>query len=41
MSVKEVIKQVAILLQLNNLIDANLDDYENLDSQTKKDINIV
>lgn len=26
MSVKEVIKQVAILLQLNNLIDANLDE---------------
>ena len=41
MSVKEIIKQVAILLQLNDLIDANLDDYENLDSQLKKDINVV
>lgn len=41
MSVKEVIKQVAILLQLNDLLDANLDDYQNLNEQLKKDINIV
>lgn len=41
MSVKEVLKQVAMFLQLNNLIDANLDDFENLDDQTKRDANIL
>ena len=41
MNVKEVIKQVAVLLQLQNVIDANLDDFENLDIQTKKDINLL
>lgn len=41
MSVKEVIKQVAIMLQLYNLIDANLDEFNNLDDQTKRDINVI
>lgn len=41
MTVKQIVKQVAVLLQLNDLIDANLDDYQNLDSQLKKDINII
>lgn len=41
MKVKDVIKQVAIFLGLTNVIDANLDDFENLDLQTKKDINLI
>lgn len=41
MKVKDVIKQVAILLQLQNLVDANLDDYDNLEEQTKKDANLI
>lgn len=41
MSVKEVIKQVAIMLQLYDVIDADLDNYDNLNEQTKRDINII
>ena len=41
MEINKVIKQVATLLQLTNVIDANLDNFENLDAQTKKDINLI
>lgn len=41
MKVKDIIKQVAIFVQQQNLIDANLDDFDNLDAQTKKDVNLV
>lgn len=41
MKIKDVIKQVAIFLGLTNVMNANLDDFDNLDSQTKKDINLI
>lgn len=41
MEVNKVIKQVATLLQLTNVINANFDDFENADSQTKKDVNLI
>ncbi len=41
MRVNNIIKQVATYLQLSNVLDADLDDYENLDLQTKKDINLI
>ena len=41
MKVKDVIKQVAIFLGLTNVMDANLDNFENLNLQTKKDINLI
>ena len=41
MKVKDVIKQVAIFLGLTNVMDANLDNFDNLDLQTKKDINLI
>lgn len=41
MEVKKVIKQVATLLQLTNVINVNFDDFENADSQTKKDVNLI
>lgn len=41
MKVKDIIKQVAIFLGLTNVMDANLDNFDNLDLQTKKDINLI
>ena len=41
MKVKEVIKVVANLLQLGNVLDADLDNATNLNSQTQKDINLI
>ena len=41
MKIKDVIKMVANLLQLGNVADADLDDFANLDEQTKKDINLI
>lgn len=41
MKVKDVIKQVAIFLGLTNVMSANLDNFDNLDAQTKKDINLI
>src|SRR5574344_1592214 len=41
MIVKDIIKQVAVLLDEQNIINANLDDFENLDSQTQKNINLI
>ena len=41
MNINDVIKIVANLLQLNNLIDADLESYNTLDDQTKKDINLI
>ena len=41
MKVNDVIKQVAVFLGLTNVMNADLDDFDNLDSQTKKDINLI
>lgn len=41
MNINDVIKIIANLLQLNNLIDADLDSYDTLDAQTQKDINLI
>ena len=41
MEIKNVIKQTAVILQLSNVADANLNNFENLDAQTKKDINLL
>lgn len=41
MKINDVIKQVANMLQLTNVASANLTIFENLDSQTQKDINLL
>ena len=41
MKVNDIIKQVATYLQLTNVVGADLSDFENLDAQTKKDINLI
>lgn len=41
MEVENVIKQVATLLQLTNVMEADFENFENLDVQTKKDINLI
>jgi hypothetical protein len=41
MEIKDVIKQTATILQLSNVVDANLDNFNNLDAQTKKDVNLL
>ncbi len=37
----DVIKQVATLLQLGNVLNANFDELNKQDSQTQKDINLI
>ena len=41
MKVNDIVKQVATYLQLTNVMGANLSNFENLDAQTKKDINLI
>ena len=41
MKIKDVIKTVANLLQLNNVLDANLDNIACLDTQTQRDISLI
>ena len=41
MKVNDIVKQVATFLQLTNVIDANLSNFENLDTQSQKDINLI
>jgi hypothetical protein len=41
MKVKKIIEQVATLLQLQNVSDANLDDSASFDDQTRRDVNLI
>ena len=41
MKVNDIVKQVATLLQLTNVVSADFSDFENLDTQTKKDTNLI
>ena len=41
MKINDIIKEVAVMLQLSNVSSANLSNFENLDTQTQKDINLL
>ena len=41
MEINDVIKQVATYLQMSNVTGANLENVENLDTQTVRDINLI
>lgn len=41
MQIKKVIKQVALLLQISNIINANLDDQTLFDTQMMRDVELI
>ncbi|HAJ77702.1 MAG TPA: hypothetical protein DCO89_01360 [Clostridiales bacterium] len=41
MKINDVIKEVAIMLQLSNVSSAYLSNFENLDTQTQRDVNLL